>query len=154
MATQVKTFSDINITPLTDIFLVLLIIMMVVAPLMNQSDPSIKVPSVTSGSNVEPNRSTVEINQSGQFFVNGKAATEAELATRIKADAPNYKEPNLVIRGDKKTPSRAIVQVMQAAREAGLEKVIVAGEPLASKPSIPVANTSASPKAPKEGAPL
>ena len=62
-------FTEINITPLTDIFLVLLIIMMVVAPTFQSVDNSISVPEVNSGTAIEQGKVTVSVTKDGQTFI-------------------------------------------------------------------------------------
>ena len=65
-----KTFNEINITPLTDIFLVLLIIMMVIAPSFQSVDNNIKMPEINSGLSIENEKATVSITKDGSFYVN------------------------------------------------------------------------------------
>ena len=62
-------FTEINITPLTDIFLVLLIIMMVVAPTFQSVDNSISVPEVNSGTAIEQGKVTVSVTKDGTVYV-------------------------------------------------------------------------------------
>ena len=73
-------FTEINITPLTDIFLVLLIIMMVIAPTFQSNDSSIKVPEINSGLSVEQKNATISVTKEGQFFVNGTQIQEDDLS--------------------------------------------------------------------------
>ncbi|MDH4378494.1 MAG: biopolymer transporter ExbD [Vampirovibrionales bacterium] len=84
-ATHHRTvFNEINITPLTDIFLVLLIIMMVVAPMMRQQQADIQPPTLVAGQSVDQDKLTVEINAQGQFFVDGEAAPAEGLTTALQ----------------------------------------------------------------------
>jgi len=128
---QKKTFNEINITPLTDIFLVLLIIMMVVAPLMQQMRKDISPPKITSTGKVDPGLVTVEVTSGGEFYVKSEPVAAAELTDKLKTvmddQAP---EKNIVIRADKATKSGVVMTVLSAARDAGYEKVTVSGEPL------------------------
>jgi biopolymer transport protein ExbD len=145
-----QVFNEINITPLTDIFLVLLIIMMVVAPMMQQVRKDIKPPSLKSGAPVEQNKLTVEIASGGEIYVQGLQTKVDQLAETLKAqeaeliaktggekvasDVEAAKEPaekNLIIRADKATKSGDVLKIFEAARDAGFTKVTVAGEPLA-----------------------
>lgn len=131
MVARSKTvFDEINITPLTDIFLVLLIIMMVVAPMMNQMQQNIQTPQLVSGQPVDPSKLTVEVTKEGQFFVQGKEMAESGLTGAFKEALPHLEEKNVVIRADKATRSGVVIKIFQAARDAGYEKVTVAGEPL------------------------
>ncbi len=84
-ATHHRTvFNEINITPLTDIFLVLLIIMMVVAPMMRQQQADIQPPDLISGQPVDQDKLTVEITGQGQFFVDGEATPAEGLTTVLQ----------------------------------------------------------------------
>jgi biopolymer transport protein ExbD/biopolymer transport protein TolR len=144
-----QVFNEINITPLTDIFLVLLIIMMVVAPMMQQARKDIKPPNLQSGTPVEQNKLTVEIASDGQIYVQGKQTNTEQLSETLKTEeaklvsaagsakaesAPaNPEQPakkNIIIRADKATKSGQVLKIFEAARDAGFTKVTVAGEPL------------------------
>ena len=72
-------FTEINITPLTDIFLVLLIIMMVVAPTFQSNDSSITVPEINSGISIEQKNATVSVTKEGKMYLNGTPVTEDNL---------------------------------------------------------------------------
>ena len=143
-----QVFNDINITPLTDIFLVLLIIMMVVAPMMQQVRQDIKPPSLKTGSALEPNKLTVEVTEKGAFYVQGLETKPDDLMATLKeqeallerksttestaetASGETSGDKLLVIRADKATKSGQVLKVFEAARDAGFTTVTVAGEPL------------------------
>ena len=72
-------FTEINITPLTDNFLVLLIIMMVIAPTFQSNDSSIKMPEINSGLSVEQKNATISVTKEGKFYVNGNQRQEDEI---------------------------------------------------------------------------
>lgn len=78
-----QTFNEINITPLTDIFLVLLIIMMVIAPSFQSVDNNIKIPEITSGTGVEELNATVSVTKAGELYLNG----EKFLKIRLKKNS-------------------------------------------------------------------
>ena len=65
-------FTEINITPLTDIFLVLLIIMMVIAPSFQSMDTDINIPEINSGISIEQKNATISVTKRGQYYINGK----------------------------------------------------------------------------------
>ncbi len=128
-----KIINEINITPLTDIFLVLLIIMMVVAPMMQAVDAEIKPPTVEGGVAVDQNRLTLEVTTDGMFKIGGETIPEAELTEALikEVEARELKteeERNLIIRADAKTRSGVVLKVFEAARDANFHKVTVAGE--------------------------
>lgn len=128
-----KTFNEINITPLTDIFLVLLIIMMVIAPSFQSMDNNISMPEINSGTGIETKNATVSITKNGDFFVNDTRVNENNLENNLLSLTKVSETKEVVVRADKETKSSEIMKVMKAAQNAGFEKLIVAGEPLTRK---------------------
>ena len=126
-------FTEINITPLTDIFLVLLIIMMVIAPTFQSNDSSIKMPEINSGLSVEQKNATISVTKEGKFFINGTSVSEGDLYTELMALKPKLEKTEIVVKADKSVKSREIMKIMRAAQDAEFEKLIVAGEPLSKK---------------------
>ena len=126
-----QMFTEINITPLTDIFLVLLIIMMVVAPTFQSLDNNIKVPEINSGLSVGERNATVSITADGEMFLNNEPIqNEEELVIKLSELQPTLDKKNVVVRADEQTKSSEIMKVMRAAQEAEFEKLTIAGEPL------------------------
>ena len=128
-----KLFTEINITPLTDIFLVLLIIMMVVAPSFQSMDNAISIPEINSGSAIEEKNATVSITKEGLMYINGKEIQPETLTEELTALKPNLEKPEVVVKADEKVKSSEIMKVMNAAQDAEYKKLIVAGEPLTKK---------------------
>ena len=128
-----KMFSEINITPLTDIFLVLLIIMMVVAPTFQSMDNAISVPEINSGIAIEQKNATISITKDGQMYLNGTPVTEDQLTSELTALKETLEKPEVVVKADEKVKSSEIMKVMNAAQDAEYKKLIVAGEPLSKK---------------------
>ena len=128
-----KLFTEINITPLTDIFLVLLIIMMVVAPTFQSMDNAITVPEINSGVAIEQKNATIAITRDGQMFLNGTPITEEQLTNELVVLKESIEKPEVVVKADEKVKSAEIMKVMNAAQDAEYKKLIVAGEPLSKK---------------------
>ncbi len=128
-----KLFTEINITPLTDIFLVLLIIMMVVAPTFQSMDNAITVPEINSGVAIEQKNATISITKEGLMYVNGKQISEEQLTDELIALKSTIEKPEVVVKADEKVKSSEIMKVMNAAQDAEYKKLIVAGEPLTKK---------------------
>lgn len=126
-------FTEINITPLTDIFLVLLIIMMVVAPTFQSNDTSITVPEINSGISIEQRNATVAVTKEGKLYLNGNPITEEKLTEELVALKPSLEKPELVVKADERVKSAKIMEIMNAAQSAEYKKLIVAGEPLSKK---------------------
>jgi len=125
-----KTFNEINITPLTDIFLVLLIIMMVIAPSFQSVDNNIEMPNINSGVGIEAKNATVSITKDGSFYVNSDKVSPDSLEGKLSNLIGTLEKKEVVVRADKKTKSSEIMKVMKAAQDSGFEKLVVAGEPL------------------------
>ena len=128
-----KLFTEINITPLTDIFLVLLIIMMVVAPTFQSMDNAISVPEINSGVSIEQNKVEVAITKEGLMYINGKQIVADQLVDELLAIRDMLEKPEVVVKAAAKLKSSEIMKVMNAAQDAEYKKLIVAGEPLSKK---------------------
>ncbi len=126
-------FTEINITPLTDIFLVLLIIMMVVAPTFQSMDKQIAVPEINSGVAIEHKNAEIAVTKDGELFLNGEPITEAQITERLVALKPSLEAPEVVVKADEKVKSAKIMEIMNAAQSAEYKKLILAGEPLSKK---------------------
>lgn len=126
-------FTEINITPLTDIFLVLLIIMMVVAPTFQSIDNSITIPEVNSGTSIEQGKVVVSVTKEGIIYVDSKRTTMGALTDELVALKGDNKDAEVVVKADEKVKSSVIMQIMDSAQDAQYKKLIVAGEPLNKK---------------------
>ena len=128
-----QTFNEINITPLTDIFLVLLIIMMVIAPSFQSMDNDIKIPEISSGTGIEELNATVSVTKSGELFLNGEKITKDTVEERLLTLIKENDAKEVTVKADKEAKSSDILNIMHAAQNAGYKKLIVAGEPLSTK---------------------
>lgn len=128
-----KLFTEINITPLTDIFLVLLIIMMVVAPSFQSMDNAVDVPEVNNGVNIEDSKVTVSVIRDGTMFINGEQVSASNLTDKLIAAKGDMEKPEVVVKADKNIKSAKIMDIMNAAQNAEYQKLVVAGEPLNKK---------------------
>ena len=128
-----KMFTEINITPLTDIFLVLLIIMMVVAPTFQSMDNAITMPEVNSGTSVEQQKATIAVTKEGLIYLNGTRVSQENLTDALIELKPSLEKAEVVVKADEKAKSAIIMTIMDAAQDAQYKKLIVAGEPLNKK---------------------
>lgn len=121
-----KQFNDINITPLTDIFLVLLIMMMVIAPMLDAQGLKMSVPTVgeSTETDQEPKTLQVVISESGTYTINDQPVEAAQLKQVIREQKAQYPD-GVVIETHPKTTHGAMVAAMDAARGAGVEKLAV-----------------------------
>lgn len=122
-------FADINITPLTDIFLVLLIIMIVVAPMLDTRGLKISVPSVGPSSDVKTDPKTIRlgINAKGEYSVEGASISRFMLSNRVrelKAEKPD----GVLINTNPEASHEALTYAMDAVQSAGVGKIAVSAE--------------------------
>lgn len=146
-----KMFNEINITPLTDIFLVLLIIMMVVAPSFQSMDTAVDVPEVNYGVNIEDAKVTVAITKDGAMYVNGESIQPGQLTDKLIAVKGDVEKPEVIVKADKTIKSATIMDVMNAAQNADYKKLVVAGEPLNKKEQDRLQEESAKINVPQDG---
>lgn len=118
--------SEINVTPLVDVMLVLLIIFMVTAPLLQQGI-DVNLPKA-KGKDLPPEeRITIVIKKDGTIYMNDVPMSLPEI--RQKLDAISKLNPNIFLRADKDVPYGLVVEVMGDIKEAGIEKLGMITEP-------------------------
>lgn len=121
------SFNEINITPLTDIFLVLLIIMMVIAPMLDQQGLNLTVPENVAEEqikNKETKIMTIMVDASDNFYLDGEEIPLANLESTIKSQVKNYPD-GLLIKTDADSSHGAMVKVMDSARNSGITSISV-----------------------------
>jgi biopolymer transport protein ExbD len=116
--------ADINVTPLVDVMLVLLIIMMLVAPLLQQG-VNVKLPSANNVTDhPETNNQTViTIAPNKDLYLNAKPIREVELATKVNEALENLKEKVVLIKADEEVEYSAVMNTMDQLRQAGVEDI-------------------------------
>ncbi len=121
-----QIFSEINITPLTDIFLVLLIIMMVIAPMLDTQGLKLAVPTVGPSAAVtaDPKVMTVRVSGQGRYTIENAPVSASDLQRQLFQRKAQYPE-GLLIETEADATHGAVVKVMDAARSAGIEKIAV-----------------------------
>ena len=118
----------INITPMVDVMLVLLVILMVSANWIVKKQIKIELPKAAtgeSGGGKSQGPMTILVQKDGGLFVDGAAVTAAELNARLVAAASKDKEATVIISADKEANHGKVVEVMDAARGAGLRKFAI-----------------------------
>ncbi len=124
-----EPMGEINVTPLVDVMLVLLVIFMITAPLLTQGVnvdlPNAKSPPMQQ--NIEP--LVVSIKASGEIYLQKHAVEIEQLAPRIAAMLKQKPNLPIFIRGDAKTQYGRVAQVMSLLESAGIKKVGLVTEP-------------------------
>jgi biopolymer transport protein TolR len=116
--------SDINVTPLCDVMLVLLIIMMIVAPLLQQG-VSVTLPKAqnTVDKPEVQGQTVVAIGKDKSMYVNAKPVQEHEMASKVNEILENNKEKVVLIKADEEVEYGAVMAAMDQLRQAGIEDI-------------------------------
>src|ERR1700687_3507177 len=116
--------ADINVTPLVDVMLVLLIIMMLITPMLNQG-VAMRLPEATNSVDkpTTQDNTVIAISKDGSVYQNAKPVSEAELSTKINEALENKKEKSVFIKADEEAAYSAIMATMDQLRQAGVEDI-------------------------------
>ncbi len=118
-----EVMNEINMTPLVDVMLVLLIIFIITVPVMKHS-VNIDLPRATNQpQDVKPETIRLSVDASGQYFWNEAPLADADLGPRLKEAAGKQPQPELHIRGDRAVRYERVAELMAAAQRAGLRKI-------------------------------
>ena len=124
-----EVMNEINMTPLVDVMLVLLIIFIITVPVMKHA-VNIDLPRASSEpEQTKPQNILFTVAADGGYFWNEQKIEDAELSARLAAEAAKEPQPELHIRGDKAVRYERVAQAMAAAQQAGLRKIGFITEP-------------------------
>lgn len=125
-----RLMSEINVTPLVDVMLVLLIIFMVAAPMMTQG-VSVNLPKTTTKqlkTNEQP--LVLTVNRNKEIFLESHRIDLQTLETKIRAVFENRSDKDVVLRADKDVPYGFVMEVIAKVKNAGIDKLGMVTEPL------------------------
>ena len=124
-----KPLAEINVTPLVDVVLVLLIIFMVTAPML-QMGIDVNLPRVKAKTiNVSEEKLVLTINGKQEIFINEFKTTLPDLSAKLESIFKTRTDRELFMRADKEVPYGYVVQVMSEVRKAGIDKLGMITEP-------------------------
>jgi biopolymer transport protein ExbD len=117
-----QPMSEINVTPLVDVMLVLVIIFIITAPLLTHGI-KIDLPKASSTANPEkPETVTLSLDEKGKVYWNDQPVEDAQLSAKMAEAAAKQPQPELHLRADQNTRYQKLAEIMSAARNAGLTK--------------------------------
>lgn len=122
-----STFNEINITPLTDIFLVLLIIMMVIAPMLDQQGLNLAIPDYVEKTDDTPKENkilTVTVTEDNKYIIDDAEVPEKLLASTLKEKSREL-NGGLMIEADGNSDHGAVVKLMDTARNTGINSISI-----------------------------
>ena len=127
--TSSAPMAEINMVPLIDVMLVLLVIFIVTAPLLTQA-VKLELPKASSQVNdLKPEKVEFGIDAAGLLYWNGEAIPRAEAALRFAAESKKSPQPEIHLRADENVAYRSVAQTLADASKAGLTKVGFISEP-------------------------
>ncbi|OGB31097.1 MAG: biopolymer transporter ExbD [Burkholderiales bacterium RIFCSPLOWO2_12_FULL_61_40] len=125
-----EVMNEINMTPLVDVMLVLLIIFIITVPVMKHA-VNIDLPRATNQpQDSKPETIRLSVDAAGQYYWNEAPVAESDLAPQLQAAAAKQPQPELHIRGDKAVRYERVALAMAAAQQAGLRKIGFITEPV------------------------
>lgn len=120
--------AEINVTPLTDIFLVLLIIFMVTSTALTQQGTRVNLPKAQAGATA-PSGVVVTATADHQLAVNGRAVAMTELGATLQTALAAASDKSVVLQGDRSVVLEDAVHIMTIAKTAGADRIAIATEP-------------------------
>ncbi len=120
--------AEINITPLTDVFLVLLIIFMVTTSVVASQSKQVDLPGAEV-SDTTPKGITVTVSPDGEILVDDRPTSEKNLYATLEAALANSREKLVILRGDKQVPLGKAVTILDLAQKAGATGIALATKP-------------------------
>ncbi|GAA4358563.1 hypothetical protein GCM10023165_53580 [Variovorax defluvii] len=118
-----RPLSDINVTPLVDVMLVLLVIFIITAPLM-ASSIKLDLPRTAAGQPADtPKFVSLSVNAAGEIFLNDQPVSTEALAERLRKAAAAGPDTEIQLRADQAVPYGRVVELMGIANQAGLSRI-------------------------------
>ena len=127
-----EVMNEINMTPLVDVMLVLLIIFIITVPVM-QHAVKVELPRASNvAADDKPQTVRISVDAQGRYFWNEAAIDDQELPRRLKVEAAREPQADLHIRGDRDVRYERVAQAMAAAQQAGMRKIGFITDPKAN----------------------
>jgi biopolymer transport protein TolR len=127
-----SSLAEINITPLVDVVLVLLVIFMITEPVL-QSGIEVNVPKTRTVKQITEQRLVVTIDRDQQIFLNDQPINIHDLAAKLQASGGDPTHQAIYLRSDERVPFGAFASVMDVVKQAGITNVSIVTQPLDTK---------------------
>ena len=140
-----RPMAEINVTPMVDVMLVLLIIFMITAPLMT-SGVNVDLPKASAGPvTQDKDPLTVSVALDDKVYLQDAAIDLPDLVTKLQAASQNDPDRRIFVRGDKGVPWGRIIEVLVNVKQGGFSKASLLTEQVGASPADPPARTAAPP---------
>jgi len=123
-----EAIADINVVPLVDIILVVLIIFMVTAPMIMKPSINVNLPKAASGEQTVPSSLSISIAATGNMMLNGQSTDEANIQTKAQQEVGKNPDIQAVISADKDVPHGTVVRIIDIVKTAGVKKFAISIE--------------------------
>ncbi len=120
--------ADINVVPLVDIILVVLIIFMVTAPMFMKPTINVNLPKAASGDQTAPSKLNIALTADGRINLNGTFVGEQEVRTKAAEELAKNPDVQAIISADKDVPHGRVVGLLDVVKEAGVKKFAISIE--------------------------
>jgi biopolymer transport protein ExbD len=123
-----EAISEINVVPLVDIILVVLIIFMVTAPMIMKPSIGVNLPKAASGEQTAPTQLTVTLTADGKTLLNGSPADDSLITAKAKEQIEKNPDAQAIISADKAVPHGSVVHIIDVVKSAGVKKFAISIE--------------------------
>ena len=134
-----SSLAEINVTPLVDVVLVLLIIFMISAPVL-QSGIDVSVPKTRTVKEITEQRLVLTIDSKQRVFLGDRPVNIHELAQKLRQQGTDPAHQVIYLRADEQVPFGAFASVMDAVKQAGVTNISIVTQPLEAKAAVPNGN--------------
>ena len=121
-----RIMAEINITPFTDVVLVLLIIFMITTPMLVQPGIKVKLPKAQAAETDDDKTLTITIDAAGSVYLDNRRTDIGRLKERMQAKLFSRPDTAVVVKGDKEVKYDTVIQVIDAAKQAGAKRFALA----------------------------
>lgn len=122
---QDDVLSEINVVPLVDIILVVLIIFMVTAPMIMNSSLNVNLPKAGAGDATAPSKLNILIASDGRLSLDGKVVDELQIRETAEAEVQKNPEVQAIISADREVPHGRVVAILDTVKLAGVKKFAI-----------------------------